>query len=89
MPFEVHALVEDGRNQHTILGLAIEDRMAGGFYLSIAGANMARVASEVGKLRQPLERFMQSQYVFFSVREPPLLQKGLGDFLNVGVSFTR
>ena len=88
MPLEVHTLMKDSRNQDTILGLAVENRMASRFYLSMAGPDMARVASEVGKLRQHSECFVQPQDVFLSAGKAPFLQRGFGDSLNVVVSFT-
>jgi hypothetical protein len=89
VPLEVHTLMKDSHNQDTILGLAVENRMANRFYLSIVGPDMARVASEVGKLRQHSECFVQPQNVFLSPGEAPFLQRGFGDSLNVVVSSTR
>jgi hypothetical protein len=81
--------MKDARDQDDIHGLAVEDGMAGGFYLLAAGAEMARVASEVRKVRHPSERFLQPRDVF-SARARPIVAERLGqNVLNAGVSFTR
>jgi hypothetical protein len=86
---EIHVLMKHAHNQRAILSLTVEHGMAGGFDLSVAGADMACVAPKVRKRRQPLERFMQVQDIFFGPGEPPLSQGGFGNGINVGVSFTR
>jgi hypothetical protein len=40
VPVEIHTLVKDAHDQNAIVGLAVEKRMAGGFYLSVAGTDM-------------------------------------------------
>ena len=89
VPLEIHALMKDAYDQNAFLGLAVENRMAGGFYLSITRPDMTHITPEVGEVYQHLERFMQSQNVFLSACQSPLLQRPLGDGLDVGVRLTR
>src|ERR1700692_3050889 len=72
VPPEIHPLMKNAHNQNAIRGLAVENRMTGGFDLLIAEPDIARVASEVGKRRQPLEGCMQPQDVLFRADEAPL-----------------
>ena len=60
VPLEIHALMKDAYDQNAFLGLAVENRMTTGFYFSVAGPDMARIAPDVGKVRQHLERPMYS-----------------------------
>ena len=89
VPLEIHALVKDAHDQNAISGLTVENRMAGGFYLSVTGPDIAGITSEVGKRHRHMERFMQIQNAFFSPLQSQLSQRRFGNGLNIGVCFTR
>jgi hypothetical protein len=71
---EIHMLVKNAHDQDAVPGLAVENRVAGGFDLSVTGADVARIAPEVGKFGQPLESVVQILDLLFSVGEAPSLQ---------------
>lgn len=86
VPLEIHALVKDAHDQNAISGLTVENRMAGGFYLSVTGPDIAGITSEVGKRHQHLERFMQIQNAFFSACLSPNCRNGASAMASISAS---
>ncbi len=65
--------MQDAHNQDAMLGRAVENHMAHRADHSIAQPNMARVATVVREMRQPLERLMKLQDVFVGAGKAPFL----------------
>ncbi len=89
MPSEIHALMENAHNQHTVAGLAIKYRMTGGFDLSVARPDIACFTSEVGKCRQYAENFMQNQNVLFGLGKGSAFNRGFSNCDDVGIGLGR